>query len=280
MNIYDGNEFREPFTADGAHCSFVRALFEDEDGIIWIGSEVGLWRYDPVAEELLPLSRITEGEPSITHPVCQIQSDATGTLWICVDEEGIYRFDPKSRKLELVYDSHQLGRSILCMAFGTNRIWVGTFGGGVFYSDDELQSLKPYTCPDGRNPMPDCSVSRLAFRHGLLYVATEQMGLSAITPRTMEYREVFGHDEEGRRPFVRDIMFQDDDVWMCTENGLYVLNITTGQVQHYFHQGQDGQRPLLHPRRPRRRHLDRVVLRRRELPRHVEPRVREVLCRT
>lgn len=239
VNIYDGNEFREPFTADGAHCSYVRALFEDEDGIVWIGSEVGLWRYDPVAEELLPLSRITEGEPSITHPVCQIQSDATGTLWICVDEEGIYRFDPKSRKLELVYDSHQLGRSILCMAFGSNRIWVGTFGGGLFYSDDELRTLQPYTCPDGRNPMPDCSVSRLAFRHGLLYVATEQMGLSAITPRTMEYREVFGHDEEGRRPFVRDIMFQDDDVWMCTENGLYVLNITTGQVQHYFHQGQD-----------------------------------------
>ncbi len=239
VNIYDGNDFHEPFTADGTHCSYVHAFFEDEEGIVWIGSEVGLWRFDPVAEELLPLSKVTQGETTITHPVCQIQSDAAGILWLCVDEEGIYRFDPKGKTLELVYDSHRLGRSILCMAFGTNRIWVGTFGGGLFYSDDELKSLQPYTCPDGRNPMPDCSVSRLALQHGLLYVATEQMGLSAITPRTMEYREVFGHDEEGRRPFVRDMMFHDDDIWICTENGLYVLNITTRQVQHYVHQGQD-----------------------------------------
>ena len=239
VNIYDGNEFRQPLTADGAHCSFVRALFEDEDGIVWIGSEVGLWRYDPVAEELLPLSRITRGTTAITHPVCQIQSDTTGALWICVDEEGIYRFDKQAAQLQLVFDSHPLGHSILCMAFGQGRIWVGTFGGGLYYSDDELRSLKPYITPDGRNPMPDCSVSRLDFRHGLLYVATEQQGLSAITPRTMDFRAVFAYDEEGRSPFVRDMMFRDDDVWLCTENGLYVLNVTTGQVQHYRHEGYD-----------------------------------------
>lgn len=77
----------EPFLANGSKNSLcdnnVRTICEDNDGFVWIGTQKGLDRYDPITNQFLHFSYSNEASNGINDNVINIlYVDSKGDLWI------------------------------------------------------------------------------------------------------------------------------------------------------------------------------------------------------
>jgi len=97
LNRYDGYKFKvfkhepgRPSSLSGVHNY---SLFKDHSGVLWIGCEEFLDRFDPVTERATHY-RIGDAEGE-TFPVRNISQDHTGILWLGTSG-GLYRFNPST----------------------------------------------------------------------------------------------------------------------------------------------------------------------------------------
>ncbi len=73
---------------------YVESFLEDEGGRIWMGSNSGLFVYDPSSGEIKQFSE-RDGLPD--HVIHGIEADSAGVLWISTDN-GLCRMEPSSGK--------------------------------------------------------------------------------------------------------------------------------------------------------------------------------------
>jgi PAS domain S-box-containing protein len=99
LNRYDGNKFRvfkhEPGRPNSLSGVYIYSLFKDPSGVLWIGCEEFLDKFDPVTETVTHYrigARDAQGE---TLPVMHISQDRAGMLWLAT-KGGLYRFDPST----------------------------------------------------------------------------------------------------------------------------------------------------------------------------------------
>lgn len=98
---YDGKSFTQYLVADGLNSNSVYTLFEDKDGKIWIGTEVGLCLYDgkTFAEIKIPLPKNLPPNKNDhyrnKHWVFSIMQAKSGKLWFATID-GVYIYDGKS----------------------------------------------------------------------------------------------------------------------------------------------------------------------------------------
>ncbi len=99
---FDGKQFIQFTTRDGLADNTVWCMAEDKAGILWIGTEGGLSRFDgkrmsripitPVLGRRDPLSGIPEPSSITGSGVWSILPDSRGRLWVGT-RDGLYRYD-------------------------------------------------------------------------------------------------------------------------------------------------------------------------------------------
>ena len=111
-----------PF-AGGPPSKSILNLYEDREGNLWIGSQIGMERLSRSAMSLLPLP----GSPDADFGSVFVDRD--GSIWAC--STSLYRErDGVMRKEELRGLHGVTIRNLLRAADGS--LWVGTEGSGVF----------------------------------------------------------------------------------------------------------------------------------------------------
>ncbi len=70
----------------------INTIFEDQTGLIWIGTSQGLFNLDPISEQINSFS-IQDGLPS--NVISSIAEDTVGNIWISTNY-GISKMDPKT----------------------------------------------------------------------------------------------------------------------------------------------------------------------------------------
>lgn len=118
-------------------------MHEDSDGRIWIGTNVGVYIYNPKTENFRKFDVATERGDVISREVSSIKCDSAGDLWIGVNWQGVFRYDRRDESLELYEpvpgDTTSLS-SIhvwdLCFD-GDGNLWVGSQNGGLDRYDRE-----------------------------------------------------------------------------------------------------------------------------------------------
>ncbi|GAB3800782.1 hypothetical protein GCM10028819_26770 [Spirosoma humi] len=191
-------EFSHIQQADGLSFNYVRCLFKDRDGFLWIGTTNGLNRFDGTQFTIFrhdPANPHSLGNNAV-HAICQ---DKSGHLWLATDT-GISEFNPQTAQFRTM--STGLGRvlgnclSILCDRAGT--IWFSTIHHGLFRYDIRTDHLTLFT----HNPQD---------------------------PRSLSENYISGNGllED---PFRAGI-------WIGTrrDGGLNYLDIATGKFQNYRH---------------------------------------------
>jgi ligand-binding sensor domain-containing protein len=94
LNRYDGCKFRvfvhNPDRLSSLGCAFIHALFKDRSGILWIGCDQSLDKFDPTTEEFTHY-RIASAESGAPIGVFHISQDHDGMMWLATGA-GLYRF--------------------------------------------------------------------------------------------------------------------------------------------------------------------------------------------
>ena len=199
VSFFD-NEFRlyKPLACHyDTHANQVRALCEDSQKRIWIGTRDG--KITIFNTDMAPLGYLTadgrissSGTPFIT-PAYRIMEDSHGIVWIASKGGGIIRLEPQEgnksyRPTHYTYDANDIYSLSHNSAYdicedGKGRLWIATFGGGI--NCMEPQADGSYRFINFRNnlksyPMERCYKARALQRdaNGTMWIATSNGLLS------------------------------------------------------------------------------------------------------
>jgi signal transduction histidine kinase/ligand-binding sensor domain-containing protein len=227
--------------------NFTYTLRESDDGIIWIGSGLGLNAFNPNASQAEnQFTQYTFDEKNRENPnrlggrsVGSIYEDSQGFLWIAtgggVDRldraTGIfthYRHDPQ--------DPTSLGYSMVMSIYESHsgEIWLGHLEGGLSCFDPQTGLFSRYRHdPTDPNSLNSNAVHAIhEDQTGILWLATAY-GLDKFDPRT----KTFTHftTKEGLPNDMIYAIVEDDQgyYWLSTNFGLARFDPVTGTSQNY-----------------------------------------------
>ena len=169
LNRYDGYSFKvfvnDPMDSNSISGNGISALYEDNDGNIWIGTVGGILNKFDRSTEIFHKYHITDysTETAVSEnkyyeypipfsrnnpkTITTIEEDNNGNLWIGTWDKGLIRFNKKTQNYK--YYIHSKNQN----SISSNRImdllvdhhgviWIGTFGAGLdrlnYYNDSDF----------------------------------------------------------------------------------------------------------------------------------------------
>lgn len=239
LNRFDGQMFRRIDVSEGEPCSFITTLYEDSKGDIWISSNSGPCRYSPATEKMERFQVKTSDGRVITSEINDFLETSDGSLLMATNADGLYSYNLNDGSLKSVCRYRDKGVPHFNRLYQSSggRIYIGSFGNGLFYTDDFFKNVRPVIYDSGNKKVKESVVYAIKQKGDILYFATDNAGLQALDVRTNSVFPVFTKDENGLVPFVRDINFYNkSEIWMGTETGIYVYDLVNNSlVQHLTH---------------------------------------------
>jgi signal transduction histidine kinase/ligand-binding sensor domain-containing protein/DNA-binding response OmpR family regulator/HPt (histidine-containing phosphotransfer) domain-containing protein len=231
----------------------VRALYEDRDGSLWIGTNYGgLDRLDPKRNTFTHYPH-ESGKPGslLNNNVICIYRDRRGQLWVG-SNGGLDRLEPASGTFvhyrHNPQDAGSLSNNIVTAIYEDRRanLWIGTMEG--LNKLDRASGRFSHFLHDPTNPHSighNYVTSLLEDQSGVLWVASPNgSGLSALDVKTSKFTRYSFHTEELSSQSSTGVnrLFKDQDgtLWLCTlDRGLLKLDRERKTFTRYAHQPGD-----------------------------------------
>jgi len=229
--------------ADGLTDERVFGILQDSRGFMWFATRSGLNRYD--GYEIRQFLHDPENPHSLADNVVEIiLEDASGDIWIGMNQGGLDRFDRLTERfVHYPHDPEDPGTisgHLVQRLFqdSRGRLWVGTNDGGASVIDPNTGQVTRFrhdpTAPAGSVP-----VSVLGFREdrsGAIWIATSQ-GLHRFEPSTGKI-DRFVHDPSDPNSLSNDLVWMSlidsrGVLWLATEAGLSALDSDVGRFTRY-----------------------------------------------
>lgn len=103
LNRYDGYSYKvflhDPARNDSLGCVYIRALFVDRAGTLWVGCDRSVERYDASTETFRHYPLGNSKANSSPAFVFSINEDRQGTLWVSTAADGLYRLNPQTGEI-------------------------------------------------------------------------------------------------------------------------------------------------------------------------------------
>jgi signal transduction histidine kinase/ligand-binding sensor domain-containing protein len=193
-------------------------LWEDEAGVIWGGTDRGLYRLEDaggrVRFELVDLGRLTGSRHE--GVITAVVKDRRGSLWVASDGSGLYRLLPDGRAERYTTEHGLPADKISSLTEDRDgNVWVGVsaISGGLCRLVPDPEANRPvvarsYTKKDG---LPSGWVNSLRqTRDGKLWVGTSE-GLTSLASTP-------GAGESSFQAYDVQEGFCDKDVWGLSED--------------------------------------------------------------
>jgi len=196
-----------PADAHSLSDDVIRAIYEDNDGILWIGTENGLNKYvtgdNTSASALFTRYLNNPHDPASlsNNTVWSILRDGQGILWIGTSG-GLNRLNSEDTDnsspgfIHYTHDSSEassLSNNEVSVIYEDNRgiLWIGTSGGGLNKFDRQTEK---FTRLDETDGLPNNAISGiLEDDQGNLWLSTRK-GLSRFNPTTKMFRNYLAED--------------------------------------------------------------------------------------
>ena len=166
--------------------SSVYAIFQDSKGFLWIGTHIGLLKYD--GYQIDQYSPNTQAETAISDiNVSSIAEDRDGSLWIGSMDGGISRLDRTTDAFaHFRHDPDDDGSlssdDVWCLYRSpSDDMWVGTWGGGLNRYDRKSGSFVRYRSDTGDPGSLSSDVVNAIFEDHITATIPTIHGPSAIT---------------------------------------------------------------------------------------------------
>ncbi|WP_340111378.1 two-component regulator propeller domain-containing protein [Maribellus mangrovi] len=232
-NISDLSPVNHDVSIDGV---FVRNLAFDFNGILWIGTDEGLFYYDKSTKRLeyfvLPFG------DSDNHQIWEIYLDSDGSLWVGTYSSGLFLIDPneysyKRLKLEPAAARTETVRAISKGIFG--EYWIGTRGGLFQYSKDKgVTGFFRHNMQEPRSLSNNSVLSVFHDTKGELWIGTRG-GLNMLAKSKQVFHNFTALPGDNRylnSSIVYAIWIDDaGKIWLGTEDG--GINIYNPETKTY-----------------------------------------------
>jgi len=214
LTRYSQDHFRAYGTQDGLSDGFVRALFEDHSGVIWVGTDNGLLKF---AGNRLQRIDGMDGRPSIA--VHAISEDSGGGLW--VGGSRLLRLSQGTMREYKLEGGSSQNRVKSILETSDHTVWVGTVSG--------LHRLRPGK--DSFERVEDVKGTVRTLRQttdGVLWMGMIGQGIRSLNgseSTTMKAPDALPSNT------VLNI-FEDDErnIWIGTQAGLLRLTHTPVRI--------------------------------------------------
>lgn len=171
---------------NGTRGSTILSLHQSSDGILWIGTDAGLSRMNPVTGEITNFSEDSQDPDALSQNIVgAIAEDQKGNLWLGT-EYGLNYLDLKTGKFTVYLHNpnrpRSLANNVVRSLFLDDRdnLWIGNFPAGVNFLDSANVAFSTYRHdPGDSNSLSQSSV--LAVHEdadGGLWIGTDGGGIS------------------------------------------------------------------------------------------------------
>jgi signal transduction histidine kinase/ligand-binding sensor domain-containing protein len=239
--------FRTYTPSDGLSQATSRALAQDRDGFIWIGTQDGLNRFDGYSFRIYKHDRDDASTLTNNH-IWTLLADPDGSVWVGTQAGGLNRYDPtldrfvayKSANAADADGSH-LVTALLRDRGG--RIWVANGVGRLQWVDRQHERL--IDAPIAESASLRMVRAMLQASDGSIWIGTFQ-GLYRTDANGRPTSEVRAGEEQ---PLDVQALAQtaDGNLWVATAaSGLYRLNADGELMDHYRHDETSDAASTLH----------------------------------
>lgn len=219
---------------DGLPSNAVRTIAQDQQGYIWIGTELGLARYDGYSIK----QYLADGDKPNTIAgsyILSLEVDNSNTLWVSSSKGGLSRYNRDMDDFTVfAHDKNDLNsissNTIIAIRKQQEHLWIATDKGldrlntkTNLFTHFTFQSTN--TPPKTKNKIQVLLISN----NGLLWVRSDQ-GLSLFDPLTGRFEVI--RLKDGIQPIVRTITESSTgQLWVGTHSGLYAYTPSDESVK-------------------------------------------------
>jgi ligand-binding sensor domain-containing protein/signal transduction histidine kinase len=250
LNRYDGYRSKvfkhEPGRSDSLSCVYIRSLFVDHSGALWVGCDRTLDKFEPINETFAHY-RIDKQDPgSLPTPIERITEDHAGRLWLATGR-GLYRFDPASgQTTRYVHDpadptSIAGNRVNFAAEDRAGRFWIASSGG--------LEEFDRKTEKVIRRVPFRSEVSQFhEDKFGLVWItastdssctlATLNLTTNLLTCHSIEYKSRGVISPINAHSMLES---REGTIWLSSSNGLLKLDREHKQIINYRNHPSDNE---------------------------------------
>jgi len=231
---------QDQFSING---DFVTSLFQSQDQVLWFGSDgYGINLLNPNGYAFDQLSQSVGNPFSIGSKfVSAVQTTPEGLVLVGTGASLDVISLEERRTLQSITTLPKLPIPVIgvtsLLPDREDKYWVGTTNGLYHYDISD----NAYTAPMGLDWQHRVNCM-LKFSDGELLVGSEGQGLfrMSVADGTMDPfpGTDLGDSLLGNRT-VQSLTLLDEEVWMGTQRGLYVIDLNTLEITSYFHDPKD-----------------------------------------
>jgi serine phosphatase RsbU (regulator of sigma subunit) len=196
----------------------VNALYHDKGRYIWVGTDNGLDRLDPITRTIIHFAIGKDGKSVLSsNSIYCIKSDLKGFLWIGT-ATGLNRFDPRTNNVLMITEKQGLSDNLIYSIEidHKNNIWVST-NRGLNRIMSETLEITNYDVNDGLQDYEFNINASCKDSSGTLYFG----GVSGIN--------FFNPDSLFRKEYIPPVVITSIEVITSTEK-IFKYNLIKDQI--------------------------------------------------
>lgn len=234
LNRYDGVSMQVYPCCDeaaGRGNQVISALFEDTHRSLWVGTDDGVYLQDLATGKFTFFDvRTAAGEQITGNWIQDIVADRLGNIWVNVPNQGVFRYHEATGKLSRYTPcpgedkSKDFPQSICVDGEGT--VWIGTYGAGIYRYNPAKDTYDAVA----KEALKGDFIFTLCDYGDELIVGVHEEELKRFNKKTGEV-SIFPAPEIHRK-IIRYVTCFGDELWVGTQNGVYVINEKQNSLQH------------------------------------------------
>jgi signal transduction histidine kinase/ligand-binding sensor domain-containing protein/DNA-binding response OmpR family regulator len=239
-DLFYENKIIKSFSRDqGLLHPNVSSITQDKDGYIWVGSEIGLQRYDGYHFQNyyydLGIQRNFQN-----NIIKDLLVDKTGNILIATWGDGIHNYNPEINNFsDFKYNTKNktipLGSSIQCLNQNKDgSFWIATRNGLLFYSPQTKQADHYVNDPKDSTSLSYDWIKQILECKGGSYIFVSDDGvLNLFRPDSKDFKRVSINKggRQGTIPINFVYEYSDQYLLLGTTEGIYLYNNSTGNYR-------------------------------------------------
>jgi len=220
---YDGVSINRYCYNDDSNEQYVSCLHDDGTHL-WIGTYNGIYLYNFAENSFSHFDRKTKAGDAINGNILTIASDKEGNVWIAVANNGVYRYSPKSQRLDRYPMKGINGRVSYLIIDDDNQVWASTnWALPALWKLDKARNQFVAQSPKGVDPNILGSIAMTQDASGNIWIGTWSSGLVKI-----DGSGVGEHNPDFRPQHIHHIMeYAPYQLLIGSDDGLSLYNTKT-----------------------------------------------------